>query len=246
MSRAPEEPCAWCLGPLPVDARRDAIYCSKRCRQAAHRFRAGYQPKPTTTSPLRLAYADPPYPGMARKCYRDHPDFAGEVDHAELAQRLVDEYPDGWALSTSAAALPEVLEHVRAAGATDAWVASWTRGYRPTRSRRPLSTWEPVIVRGGRQELPEDAGATRRLDALVYVARGRLTDPNRVTGAKPAEFLWWLFDLLGAETGDELDDIYPGSGGVSRAWRILQHGAPRPPATRLLSIDPRQLELLEA
>lgn len=245
MSQAPEEPCAWCNGELPTGSRRDTIYCSKPCRQAAHRFRAGYKAQPAADQPLRLAYADPPYPGLARKCYRDHPDYAGEVDHAELARRLVDEYPDGWALSTSARALPDVLEHVRAAGATDAWIASWTRGYRSTRSHRPLSTWEPVIIRGGRQELPE-TGPTRRLDALVYVARARLTDPNRVTGAKPAEFLWWLFDLLGARPGDELDDLFPGSGGVSRAWQILQRGAPRPPATRLLSIDPRQLELLEA
>ena len=240
------EPCGWCGGPLAVDARRDTIYCSKSCRQAAHRFRRGYEPKPAATAPLRLAYADPPYPGTAKRYYAEHPDYAGEVDHGALARQLVGDYPDGWALSTSARALPEVLEHVRAAGATDAWVASWVRGARPTRSKRPLNAWEPVIISGGRQETPIGAGATRRLDTLVYIARARLTDPNRVTGAKPAEFLWWLFDLLGAQPGDELDDIFPGSGGVSRAWRILQSGAPRPPATRLLSIHPRQLELLEA
>lgn len=45
--------------------------------------------------PLRLAYADPPYPGKAR-LYRDHPDYGGEVDHAALIVRLT-EY-DGWAL----------------------------------------------------------------------------------------------------------------------------------------------------
>jgi len=53
--------------------------------------------------PLRLAYADPPYPGKAY-LYRDHPDYGGEVDHAELIERLA--AYDGWALSTSAAALP--------------------------------------------------------------------------------------------------------------------------------------------
>ena len=35
----------------------------------------------TPTRPLRLAYADPPYPGNAW-LYRDHPDYGGEVDHA--------------------------------------------------------------------------------------------------------------------------------------------------------------------
>lgn len=29
---------------------------------------------------MRLAIADPPYPGCAH-LYRDHPDYAGEVDH---------------------------------------------------------------------------------------------------------------------------------------------------------------------
>jgi hypothetical protein len=37
-------------------------------------------------------------------------------------------------------------------------------------------------------------------------------------GAKPATFCYWLFDLLGALPGDELVDLFPGSGGVARAW----------------------------
>jgi hypothetical protein len=36
--------------------------------------------------PLRLTYADRPYPGKAR-LYRDHPDYGGEVDHAVLIAR---------------------------------------------------------------------------------------------------------------------------------------------------------------
>lgn len=61
---------------------------------------------PSSSAPRRIAYADPPYPGLARRYYRDHPDFRGEVDHAELIRRLCSY--DGWALSTSAAALPAV------------------------------------------------------------------------------------------------------------------------------------------
>ena len=100
--------CAWCRGPIRRAARRDSKYCSTRCRQAAHRFHAGAQRRVASSSPLRLAYADPPYPGLAGY-YRDHPDFAGEVDHTELVERLVAEFPDGWALSTSARALRDVL-----------------------------------------------------------------------------------------------------------------------------------------
>jgi hypothetical protein len=58
--------------------------------------------------PRHLAYADPPYPGRAATYYRDHPDYGGEVDHAELVRRLDVEY-DAWALSTAADALQDVL-----------------------------------------------------------------------------------------------------------------------------------------
>ncbi len=55
-------------------------------------------------------------------------------------------------------------------------------------------------------------------DALVHIARPRLTDPGRVIGAKPATFAGWVFELLGAQAGDTFHDLYPGSGGIARAW----------------------------
>lgn len=58
---------------------------------------------------MRLAYADPPYPGRAH-LYEGHPDYAGEVDHEALIEHLNGwKRYDGWALSTSAAALRELL-----------------------------------------------------------------------------------------------------------------------------------------
>lgn len=85
--------CDWCGGVIPAGSRRDAITCSKRCRQARHRFRRGVVADPAATdrrSPrdvsrvdprrlldrgatARIAYADPPYPGMAARYYADHP-----------------------------------------------------------------------------------------------------------------------------------------------------------------------------
>jgi hypothetical protein len=58
---------------------------------------------------MRFAYADPPYPGQAKRIYGRHSDYAGEVDHAQLVARLVDDYPDGWALSTGASMLQGVI-----------------------------------------------------------------------------------------------------------------------------------------
>jgi hypothetical protein len=218
------------------------VCCSVRCRQARHRFtRAAAGPsRPTgaarrlrlapahpsrlegAVGPLRLAYADPPYPGKAY-LYRGHPDYAGEVDHAALIRRL--STYDAWALSTSAAALPAVL----ALCPPGARVAAWHRGERPARSRWPLNAWEPVIYHGGRPADPSrpDALQTRRVDSLVCGVSPLTTLPTRVTGTKPAAFCRWVFTLLGAEPGDTLDDLFPGSGAVARAWAVYT-GAPDP------------------
>lgn len=219
--------CAWCRGPIPAELRADAVCCSTRCRQARHRFTRGVGVgTSSTSSPLRLAYADPPYPGNSRRLYGEHPDYAGEVDHAALLEQLAGF--DGWALSTSAEALPAVLA-LCPAGVR---VAAWFRGERPTRSARPQNAWEPVIYAGGRAVVAQDLGTRssqledasrtpgRRVDALVAVARPRTTDPARVIGAKPAVFARWVFDLLGALPGDELVDLFPGSGAIARAWEV--------------------------
>ena len=208
--------CAWCENPIPARARRDAVCCSVRCRQARHRFlRAVGYAEQVSGRPLRLAYADPPYPGKAR-LYRGHPDYRGEVDHAELLERLAGY--DGWALSTSAEALPQVL----ALCPPGVRVAAWHRGERPTRSRWPLHAWEPVIYHGGRQLITT---GQRRADSFVRVAPLD-TLPGRVIGAKPAAVCRWIFTLLGAAPGDLLDDLFPGSGAVTRAWAAYTRQQP--------------------
>lgn len=236
-----ERTCAWCRGAIATTARLDAVTCSKRCRQARHRFAVGVGTAASAGAGrrMRFAYADPPYPGMSHRYYRDHPDYAGEVDHDALIRQLSSF--DGWALSTSAAALPAIL----AMCPPGVRVAAWHRGERPTLSGRPLNAWEPVIYWGGRvgysaadAELyrgrTSPASATgervavvrgRRLDSLVHHSRPRLTDPDRVIGAKPAVFIRWMFELLGAERGDEFVDIFSGSGGVARAWEVFTAAA---------------------
>lgn len=37
---------------------------------------------------MRLAYADPPYPGQAKRHYGNHSDYAGEVNHRNLIDQL--------------------------------------------------------------------------------------------------------------------------------------------------------------
>src|SRR4051812_38087943 len=61
------------------------------------------------TKTLRVAYADPPYIGQAKRHYKDHPDYDGEVDHGDLINRLESMYPDGWALSLHMPSLGTIL-----------------------------------------------------------------------------------------------------------------------------------------
>jgi hypothetical protein len=211
-SDASRPPCAWCGVLIPAAHRRDSVCCSKRCRQARHRFgrAAGRALAAAAVAPLRLAYADPPYPGNAYK-YRGHSDYAGEVDHAALIARL-GAY-DGWALSTSAAALPAVLPLCP----SGVRVGAWHRGPRGASSWQPLSAWEPVIYVPAR---PVDPARGARSDSFVHGVSAMTTLAGRVVGTKPAAVCRWIFDLLGAAPGDTLDDLFPGSGAVTRAWAV--------------------------
>lgn len=217
--------CAWCAGPIPPRSRRDAIYCGAICRKRAWRFARAVPRRslgelrdtsrpPAVGSPGRFAYADPPYPGKAGY-YAERQ----EVDHASLLEQLLDGWPDGWALSTSAEALP----HVLAMCPVGIRVCAWRRQHRPTRSRRPLSAWEPLLVYGGR-ELATD-GPQEVIDHLDY--RGRYDSfPGALIGMKPPEFAVWMFAQLGAQPGDELADLYPGSGAIGRAWTLYTSRGP--------------------
>jgi hypothetical protein len=224
--------CPWCRETF-TPARSDAKYCSQRCRQAAWRFGEGAVVRARATHPMRLAYADPPYPGLARRYYADHPDYAGEVDHRELLSRL--QAYDGFALSTNSRSLPSVLA-VAEGLQLRVRVAAWFRGARPACSAWPLPAWEPVVYAGGRR-VPSRAGVH---DALIRWARPRTTDPSRVVGAKPAAFCYWLFALLGALPGDDFGDLYPGSGGVARAWHVYTSRAAAGDTSRAAANDASQ------
>lgn len=212
MSLQPRRKCEWCRGPIPPGKRRDATTCSKPCRQAKARFKVRRAERVAGARPMRFAYADPPYPGMAHRWYQGE-----EVDHRELVERLVAEYPDGWALSTSSEALREVWALCPPATRLHVWV----NGPRKVRSYRALHAFEAVLVAGGRRR-PEPS-VEDLCDVLSWGGRQH-SHPGALPGMKPAAFCEWVFRLLGATEGDELDDLYPGSGAVARAWALYTTG----------------------
>lgn len=157
---------------------------------------------------LRLAIADPPYPGCAH-LYRNHPDFAGEVDHAALIERLQAEF-HGWVLHTSSVALREIAPLIP----SDARFMSWVKPFAAFKRNVSVAyAWEPVIVKPARKPV-----VSKRLVMRDWIAEP-ITLRRGLTGAKPEAVCHWAFELLGARPEDDLADLFPGTGAVTEAWR---------------------------
>lgn len=170
---------------------------------------------------MRFAYADPPYLGQGQRLYGEYHVDAADYDHPdthrELVDRLCDEYPDGWALSLSSPSLHTILPMCPEDVRVGAWVKPFAV-FKP--GVQPGYCWEPVIYRGGRWAVM-DFEERREYDTV----RDFVIEPIRIKkgvkmlpGAKPVAFSRWVFDLLGARKGDTLDDLFPGTGAVKRAW----------------------------
>ena len=160
---------------------------------------------------MRFAYADPPYYGLAKYYSTHHPE-AAEWDrletHAALIERLSDEFPDGWALSLHSPS----LKHILPLCPDDVRVMSWVKpfcSFKP--GVNPAYAWEPVIVRGGRKRERTQPTVRDWASVSITLQRG-------LVGAKPEAFCFWLFDVLNIQAGDELADLFPGSGAVSVAF----------------------------
>ena len=159
---------------------------------------------------MKIGYADPPYPGCAH-LYKDHLDFGGEVDHGALVQRLEREF-DGWVLHTSSVAIPIIAPLVAKTGARwGAWVKSFAAFKKGV---RPAYAWEPIVFKPARRMAENYSGAFVQRDWIECP----MTMRRGFTGAKPAAVCHWAFEVLGATPDDELHDLFPGSGAVSRAW----------------------------
>jgi hypothetical protein len=159
---------------------------------------------------MKIGYADPPYIGCAH-LYKDHPDFAGEVDHALLIQRLDSEY-DGWVLHASATpkSIATLAPLVEQTGAR--WM-TWVKGFAAFKRNVSVAyAWEPVIIKPARKPV-----VSKRVVMRDWIQES-ITLKRGLTGAKPEAVCHWAFELLGARPDDDLDDIFPGTGAVEKAW----------------------------
>lgn len=161
---------------------------------------------------MRFAYADPPYFKMGKRMYGPFHNEAFVWDdkqtHLNLVARLVEDFPDGWALSCN----PKDLRFIYPACPDDARIAVWTKTYHQIRPTSTQYGWEPVIFR------------TNKKDPKRHMVRDWISGPNSrlspVPGAKPHYFNRWILDLLCFDSEiDELVDLFPGSGGMANALK---------------------------
>lgn len=151
---------------------------------------------------MRFAYADPPYIGQAQKHY-DCP----EINHGELITKLMNY--DGWALSLSSPTLRQILNLCPDDVRIGAWVKPFC-SFKP--GVNPAYAWEPVIFWGGRKRGRELPTVRDFISANITLERG-------IHGAKPTAFCYWIFEILGMQPQDEFDDLFYGSGAVTKAWK---------------------------
>lgn len=161
---------------------------------------------------MRFAYADPPYYELAEKFYGHLHPSAADYDrletHAALVDRLCTEFSDGWAMSLHSPS----LKHILPLCPDDCRVMAWVK---PFASFKPgvgvAYAWEPVIVRGGRRRSREQRTVRDWIDVNITLKKG-------LTGAKPRGFCYWICDVLNVQPGDEIVDLFPGTGGVRVAF----------------------------
>jgi hypothetical protein len=176
---------------------------------------------------VKFAYADPPYLGCCKLYDHHHPDGRCWDDlgtHASLIMGLVRDYPDGWALSATSVSLRALLPMCP----PDVRVSPWAKSFSAFKKGvRPAYAWEPIIWRGGRNPNhghphapPERNGEQSTPKDFHWTDEGGLLAPitlrKGLTGAKPEKVCGWILDLLNAQPGDTLDDLFPGTGVMGR------------------------------
>jgi len=164
---------------------------------------------------MKFAYADPPYLGCGKLYAAHHPDARDWDDpetHRALVARLVAEYPDGWAMSLSTPSLRTILPMCP----EDVRVGAWVKPFAVFKPNVGVAyAWEPVIFRGGRRIERDEPTQRDWLAENITLRKG-------LTGAKPLRFCQWVIAILNARPGDEMHDLFPGTGIMGKAWAALE------------------------
>lgn len=157
---------------------------------------------------MRIGYADPPYINCSH-LYKDHKDYAGEVDHEKLIRSLYQDY-DGFILHASSVSLP-LFSHL--INMNNTRIMAWVKPFAAFKKNVSVAyAWEPVIVKPARKPVVSKRLIMRDwIDSSITMKKG-------LTGAKPEKVCHWAFEVVGAIPDDDLHDMYIGTGAVTKAW----------------------------
>lgn len=167
---------------------------------------------------MKIGYADPPYFGCGKLYAAHHPDaldWDEPATHVRLVEQLQDEY-DGWVLHMSAT--PESIElYAPLIPNSGARWCMWVKGFAAFKRNVSVAyAFEPVVIKPARKPV-----VSKRLVMRDWINES-ITLKRGLTGAKPEAVCHWAFELAAAHPDDTLDDLFPGTGAVSKAWRTWQ------------------------
>ena len=177
---------------------------------------------------LRMAIADPPYLGTAKRFYsidgesyekglehKSNQDHLAHLwddpeAHKELLESLQDNF-DSFAIAMSVYSLPLYLKKIKSKSDTGFRVCSWIKTNSAPSGSRIRNGWEPVLVFNHVTRRSQQS-AIRTRDYLIANA------PRQgFIGQKPYEWTEWVIDLLGYKDNDTVADLFEGSGAVTSA-----------------------------
>lgn len=157
---------------------------------------------------MRFAYADPPYLGLAVSFYgkRAKP-YDKRRAHRKLITRLVDEFPEGWALHCQSPMLGVMLKMCPPNVRVAAWVKPFC-SFKP--NVNPGYGWEPIIFTGGRKHRRTDLTVVDWISCSIATGKG-------LRGSKPTGVAAFVLNLLNARPDDEVVDLFPGTHTMEKA-----------------------------
>ncbi len=161
---------------------------------------------------MKFAFADPPYLGCGALYAAHHPEarvWDDPATHQSLIDRLCAEYPEGWVMCLSSPSLRTILPMCP----DDCRVGSWVKPFAVFKANVTTAyAWEPVIWRGGRKRPREEETVRDWVSSVITLKKG-------LPGAKPEAFCEWVLDLLYVdEREDVIDDLFPGTGVMSKVF----------------------------
>ena len=179
-------------------------------------------------SKLRMAIADPPYLGTAKRFYakegeayekgleyksngNDDAHLWDDVEaHKELLESLQDNF-DSFAIAMNVHSLPIYLKKVKPSSDSGFRVCSWIKTNSAPSGSRIRNGWEAVLIYNHPTRRSQQSG-TRTRDYLIANA-----PREGFIGQKPYEWTEWVLELLGYKEGDGIADLFIGSGSVTSA-----------------------------